>query len=133
MVFGKGDEKYKRWKISLALDKDSQKVFDESECQLRAKRDDGKHWYTFSRNHERVVKDNVVHFDPPEVVDFDGNPTTEFIGNGSKVTIRVALFDTSKGKGHRLEKIRIDSLVPYTPDKNKIPDAVLPPLEGVAF
>ena len=132
-VYGKGDEKYKAWKIEVALDKDSQKTFDESGCQLRAKKEDGKYWVKFRRDHSKTIGKEVVEFDPPEVIDKNGDPITDSIGNGSTVTVRVALFDTAKGVGHRLEKIRVDNLVVYERPKIDAEPEVLPPLEGQAF
>lgn len=53
---------------------------------------------------------------PPQVIDASGNPFTDPIGNGSKVTLKYVIYDTAMGKGTRLEKVRVDELVPYNRD-----------------
>ncbi len=107
-------------------------MFDETGCQLRAKNEDGKYWYKFRRDYSKLIGKEAVEFGPPEVINKDGEPFTESIGNGSTVTIRVALFDTAKGVGHRLEKVRVDKHVAYVKAGSEAP-TLLPPLEGEAF
>jgi hypothetical protein len=46
------------------------------------------------------------------------------------VTVKVDVFDTRKGKGTRLEAVRVDKLVPYIDNSKK---EILPPLHGEAF
>jgi hypothetical protein len=127
-VFGKGDEKYKRWKCPLVLDNASQNLFDKSGLQLQAnKTADGKTFYNFARPFAKMIKDEMVKFEAPEVINDLGEPFAEALGNGSEVKIQVAVYDTFKGKGHRLEKIKVVKHVPYnkviTPD-----DVDLPPV-----
>ena len=38
---------------------------------------------------------------------------TDSIGNGSEVTIKVAAYSSVKGKGHRLEAVKVENLIPY--------------------
>jgi hypothetical protein len=56
----------------------------------------------------------------PKVMNKDGSTwDREFggiPGNGSKVSARVVVFDTKKGKGFRLEAVRVDELVEYKPE-----------------
>ena len=64
------------------------------------------------------IKDDLVEFGPPAVINAEGDEwdSTEmgYIGNGTKVELTIAVFDTKAfGKGHRLEKVRILELVPY--------------------
>jgi hypothetical protein len=64
-----------------------------------------------------MIKDQLVAFGPPTVIDKDKNPVTALVGNGSKVTAKVAVYDTRMGKGHRLETVRVDELVEFVPEK----------------
>jgi hypothetical protein len=78
-----------------------------------------------------LIGKEAVEFGPPEVIDKNGDPFKETIGNGSTVTIRVAMFDTAKGVGHRLEKVRVDKHVVF--ERADAGPEVLPPLDGEAF
>lgn len=49
----------------------------------------------------------------PNVIDAEGNPVTDLIGNGSKIVIKYCVYDTKMGKGTRLEAVRVDELVKY--------------------
>jgi hypothetical protein len=125
-VFGKGDEKYKRWKCPVILDNPSQNLFDKSGLQLEPKKTpDGKVFYNFSRPFSKIIKEKLEVFEPPTVIDAQDNPFTEALGNGTKVRVQVAVFDTFKGKGHRLEKVKVMEHVPYskliTPDDVDLP------------
>jgi hypothetical protein len=55
-----------------------------------------------------------------EVLDKDGRPTRELIGNGSDVTVKLDKYTFRKGEGLavRLRAIRIDNLVPYEAQKD---------------
>jgi hypothetical protein len=125
----KPDDKYHNYSINVALDKDSQKSFDQAGLRLRPKKDDqdGIEYVRFRRGEPDG---------PPHVVDKNGEKLTNLIGNGSKVTIRVEVYDTkSYGKGHRLMAVRVDDLIVYErkdPDPSQIP-AKLPPVDGIAF
>lgn len=110
----KPDPKYNRYTIDLYLDEDSKPKFAESGMQLELKTDkEGGRYHTFGRATEKVIKGELVKFDPPNVIDAEGNPFSKNVGNGSHVTIRVSVYDTAKGKGHRLDTVRVNHLVPY--------------------
>jgi hypothetical protein len=115
------------WTIDVKLDDSSQKAFDDSGCQLRQSKDK-KGFYTFRRPTQKVIKDEIVVFNPPVVIDADGNPLTKetAIGNGSKVTVKVEIYGTRMGTGHTLEAVRVDELVPYGNSKVVTPDDVVP-------
>lgn len=49
----------------------------------------------------------------PIVLDAEGAPTNKLIGNGSKVTVKVSVYDAGDAKGTKLESIRVDELVEY--------------------
>lgn len=109
----KPDDKYKNWQIQVYLDDDSMKVYDETGMSMQKKRDDDGVFVTFRRPEAKVIKDELVKFDPPAVLDADGNKLDQLVGNGSEVTIKVIVYDTMKGKGHRLEAVKVNKLVPY--------------------
>lgn len=107
------DDKYKNYKIDLALDDASKEAFAESGMQLNSKAAEDGIFYTFRRPESKVIKGELVKFDPPSVTDKDGNKVESLVGNGSDVTIKVVVYDTMKGKGHRLEAVRVNELVEY--------------------
>lgn len=130
-VYDKGDEAFQNWQIELSLDEPSKRLFDESGSKLEPKKTDEGEFIKIRRPWEKKFGEKLVQFDPPTILDKDGNETDVLIGNGSKVTVKVEVYDTKKGKGTRLEAIRIDNLVPYAkPVEDKV---VLPPLHGEAF
>lgn len=109
----KPDDKYKNWQIQVYLDDESMKVYDDSGMTMQKKRDDDGVFVTFRRPEAKVIKDELVKFDPPAVVDGNGNKLDQLVGNGSDVTVKVIVYDTMKGKGHRLEAVKVNKLVPY--------------------
>jgi hypothetical protein len=109
----KPDEKYKNWQIQVYLDDESMKTFAESGMTMQKKQDDDGTFVTFRRPEAKVIRDELVKFDPPTVLDSDGNKLEQLVGNGSDVTVKVIVYDTMKGKGHRLEAVKVNKLVPY--------------------
>lgn len=109
----KPDEKYKNWQIQVYLDDASMKTYDESGMTMQKKQDDDGVFVTFRRPEAKVIRDELVKFSPPEVLDSEGNKSDQLVGNGSEVTIKVIVYDTMKGKGHRLEAVKVNKLVPY--------------------
>lgn len=113
------DDMYQKYSIDLFLDDESWELFNESGLLLQPKEvaeDQGEPFGTcirFSRPVSKEIKGALVNFGPPPVLDSEGLPMTDNIGNGSKVTVKVSVYDTRKGMGHRLESIRVDDLVPY--------------------
>lgn len=114
--------------------------FHKSGMQLKVNEDkdgvSGK-FVKFRRLTKRVFEDEIVKFCPPEItgkvnvsyqtpegnkvrqynksekitVDRVGDPTP--LGNGTLAIVNVSVFDTAKGKGHRLENINVLDLVVY--------------------
>jgi len=113
------DEKYDTYKITLDLDKPSIKAFKSSGLQLEPKEEGGFFKVTFRREAKRLNKDGSIdEYGPPSVFQADGKtvlPPEALIGNGSTVAVKVVVFDTKKGPGHRLAAIRVDDLIPYAP------------------
>jgi hypothetical protein len=126
------DRDFDNFKINLYMDDASKKLFADSGMTLEPKKEgkvtkadpkpkavkcelkDADAYITFRRPNTKEIKKQVVEFGKPQVLDADGNPTKDLIGNGSEVTIKVIAFDTqAHGKGHRLEAVQINELVPY--------------------
>lgn len=108
------DEKYDNYSVQMYLDEASQRIFNESGLTLSPKTDkDGLRYYTFRRPETKLIKKEVVVFGPPKVYDRNNNEFSQIIGNGSTATIKVSVYDTMKGKGHRWEAIRVEDLVEY--------------------
>lgn len=109
----KPDDKYKNWQIQVYLDDPSMKIYDESGMTMQKKTDDDGQFVTFRRPETKIIKEELVKFDPPTVMDTDGAKLDQLVGNGSDVTIKVVVYDTMKGKGHRLEAVKVTKLIPY--------------------
>lgn len=110
------DKKYKSFSINLFPDEDSWTKYRESGLELKARTDayrDNAPYIKLSRSDEKLIKGAVVKYGPPVVLDADNAefPVIPRIGNGSDVTCKVSVYDTSQGKGHRLEAVRINELV----------------------
>lgn len=110
------DQKYQFWGLDLVLDKDEWDKFKESGLQLKVnKTKEGEDYVSFRRPQQKVIKNELVDFDPPVLVDKDNEVLEDRpnVGNGSTVTCKVLVYDTIKGKGHRLEGVRIDNLIEF--------------------
>lgn len=99
------------WCISVDLDDESLAKFKESQLQNRPSKTTGA--YTFKRPCQKLIKTDIVTFDPPVVLDKDNNEISEEIGDGSKIIVKVVSYDSRGGKGHRLEAIKVVELVPF--------------------
>ena len=109
----KPDEKYQNWTINLYLNEETLKKYEASGMSMAVKQDEDGQYVTFRRPMAKLIKNETVKFNPPRVVDKDDEPFDKNIGNGSEVTIKVLVYDTIKGPGHRLEAVRIDKWVEY--------------------
>ena len=114
----KPDEKYQNYKVNVYLDEASKKVFNEAGLRLEAKQDEDGTYWTFRRPVEKLIKGEVVKFGPPKLLNADNTdfPDDALIGNGSDITVKIAVYDSIKGKAHRLETVRVESLVEFIPD-----------------
>ncbi len=123
------------YSIGVTLDAVSQAEYDKSGIRLKSKVwKDSKPFYTFKRADKGLMRDSLVTFGPPKVIDKDQKPLTKFVGNGSKVTIKVLVFDTKNGKGHRLDTVRVDELIEYVPQpKDQAAIAAAPAGKAMPF
>ena len=103
------------YKITLYVDKKTKKDIIEAGVQVTPKEDDEGIYFQFRRPESKLWPNgDLTDFGPPDIYSEDGKTKFDgYIGNGSDVTVKVSVYDTRKGKGHRLEAIRIDTLVPY--------------------
>lgn len=107
----------KTWNVELYPDADSLALFKEAGIQLQPNKKpvfEGELGYKFKRYPER----NGFEFDPPVVVDNDGEEwdSNVAIGNGSIGEVTVCVYPTRKGmgpNGSRLEAVRVLEHVPY--------------------
>ena len=133
-----------KFKAGIWLDDENLQKFQDSGIQVNVKEDETGKYVVLSRDEVKMIDKNLVYFTPPYVknkdtsykisyVDSEGNVVRQYqdpnkkndvkmvgetflIGNGSLVELNVCVFDTRyKGKGHRLEGIRILDLIEYKP------------------
>lgn len=109
----KPDDKYNNFQVPLYLNPESMKVYDTLGLSLSKKEDEEGTFVTFKRPVSKLIKNELVNFGPPKVVNADNSEFDGLIGNGSEVTVKVAVYDTMKGPGHRLESVRVEKLVEY--------------------
>lgn len=75
---------------------------------------------SFKRPTRKTMRNQVINFGPPVVVDKEGSPTLQAVGNGSDVTIKLLIYPYkvpgigTPGIGARWESLRIDNLVPFS-------------------
>lgn len=130
------DPKFNVYTLDLYLDAPSMKLFKDSGLQLQIRKDEKDGAYIkLRRPASKMIKKEVVDLGPPTLLikaptkdDPDHyEPFNDLIGNGSSVICKVRVYDTMKGKGHELETVAVEALVPYvqgesfTPDGNELP------------
>ena len=111
----KPDELYNKYCIDLYLDKGSMKKFKDSGIQVEIKEKDGEEYVRLRRDPDKLFegmpekpKKLIWNAETEEYDLFPG-----LIGNGSIVNCKVSVYDTTKGKGHRLEAVAVEDLVEY--------------------
>lgn len=103
--------------IDVYLDEENLTRFKESGSRLKLREDDEGTFVKFRRNIENKV--NPDWGGVPKVIDPEGEPFVDLIGNGSVCTIKVTVYDTKMGKGTRLEKVRVDEHVEFSKDNQE--------------
>lgn len=128
------------YKINLyPVDDAEWEKFEKTGLGLKVKDDIDGRYFTVRRPTKKLIKDDLVIFAPPEItgkvnvkyVDENGNRVRQYnkgdkvtvtregepiaIGNESLVLANLSYYDTSKGKGHRLESINVLELVDFVP------------------
>jgi hypothetical protein len=112
---------YGNFTIGVELDATSKAEFENSGITVKPRTYEGKTFVTFRRPQQKLIKDELVKFGPPSVMDNTGQPLTKLLGNGSKVTVKVIVYDSMKGKGHRLEAVKVDELIEFVPQPKDQP------------
>lgn len=111
------DDKFGKYVVDFYPTPGSLEAIRESGIEVKEREDEEGTFFKFSRPVEKTIKDDLVHLGPPKVLirDDDDNyvPFKEAIGNGSLVTCKVLIYDTRRGKGHTLEAVSVEDLVPY--------------------
>lgn len=82
--------------------------------KLKQSKDTGEEYWVLRRNEKHVIpqfggKPMVVHPDG----ETEWTTDDPLIGNGTKATVIVQVYDSKMGKGTRLEAVRIDDLVEF--------------------
>lgn len=116
------------YSLDLYLDPPSLEKFERSGLMLKLKNKGGKKYINLRRVHKKMIKGTPSVLGPPRILDVEGDEYEKapLIGNGSRVTCKVNVYDTPKGKGHSLDAVRIDELVVYENNADR-------PDEGEAF
>ena len=116
----KPDHKYGNYTIDVYLDDGSWEKYKESglELKIREDKETGEKFVRFRRDPKKEIKGEMVEFGAPRVLirDEEDGEYKEFdglIGNGSFVNCKVSVYDSAKGKGHRLDTVAVETLVPY--------------------
>lgn len=121
------DKTKKAWTIDLYMDEPSKKLFKDSGLQLKIRTDkEGNEFTTFRRPTAKVIKDSIVSYNPPDVLDKNNNMIDTLVGNDSTVTVKVEVYPTLKGKGHTLVGVRVEDLKVYEQNKSFVVDDVVP-------
>jgi hypothetical protein len=138
-VFLKGKAKWARvstpdpwghFKITLYPDSESISKFKELKVKNTMKRDEDGDYLVLRRPVNKTIRGKVVGFAPPTVVDSAGMPLRDvLIGNGSDVTVKLIYYSymspqKEPGFAIRLEAVRVDNLVPFTPKRDFEADEV---------
>jgi len=125
------DTEYECYSTDVILDPSSLDLFNKSELRLKVRtEEDGRSSVKFRRSmtKKNYTTDTEEPQGPPEIVFAEGAKPEKWnglVGNGSEGAVKVEVYDSKKGKGHRLLKVRVDTLVPYGSD-DEVPEGVLP-------
>lgn len=121
------DPVYEKWSIAIyPPQSEMPKVHDLLNKGIRnkLKKDDDGYFITFSRPLKIKLRNGQVKpMEGPKVIDKDGKIITDFIGDGSDVTVKLETYGGPGpgGKGSyyaaRLQGIKVNSLVPHTKEQ----------------
>lgn len=117
----KPDEKFDKFTLDFYPNEESWKTYKSAGLQLKERESEHGTYVKLGVPAKRLTKKGDVIKATVQVLDENNNPTTKDIGNGSEVTVKIEVFDTLKGPGHRLLAVRADKLVEYN-DPNKVSD-----------
>lgn len=139
----------KRWKVSFyPFDGNEWEKLRKAGVQLESREDkEGKSFVVLRRACKRLFGDDVTFFSPPHItgavnvayvnkgtddlvrshkkgdgVEIEQVGERVLLGNGTVAIANIAVYDTAKGKGHRLEALKILDLVEFNPDRVERPE-----------
>ena len=99
-------DRYGNWSLRFKLD-DPEK-YKKTGIQVTV---DDENCVWLKRPSKKLIKDELVSFDPPLITDEEGNQITGTVGKGSKGFAMVRSYDTQKGTGHTWDGLKISELV----------------------
>lgn len=129
-----------KWSVEVyPLDENEWKKFEDAKIQKTIKTDEDGKFFSAIRLTQKVMKNKFVYFTPPIVYGKDGSPlviyhdeegdtlrsfddpnkkiikkgTDILMGNGTVAEVTLAVYNTPKGNGSRLESVKILDLVEY--------------------
>lgn len=111
------DQKFDVYTLDLYPTDEGWDKFHASGLQLKVREnDEGDKYVKVRRPVSKVIKGEVIDMGPPTVkvledgvyVAYDG-----LVGNGSTGIVNLRTYETTKGTGHELTAVAVDSLVEY--------------------
>jgi hypothetical protein len=116
------------WSVQLYFDPESLETFNKLRSEgLRndLRKDEDGYFANFSRPSSKVIRGRTVLFDPPVVIDNDGKPLTEDVGNGSMGTLKLMVypfnFMNKSGIAARWEAVKVTDFKPFNKDQDFTP------------
>lgn len=123
------------------------KVFKDSGIQKKVKENEQGKFFQLDRPAFKLIQGKIVNFTGPIIEDKDGKVIVDYvnsegkriysyegkekptrrgspilIGNGSKVEVTVSVYDTFKGKGQRLDKVKVLDLIEFKREAQPAPE-----------
>lgn len=127
-----GFNKFDKWSITIAPDNKSLEIIRDLQAQgvknVMKKDEENGYYIQFSREPTKLMRGKVVAFTAPKVIGADGLPIDGTrVGRGSDATVRLEVYQHGtpsggKAKAARWDSVRVDTLVPYDPDKSLTAD-----------
>ena len=131
------DEEYNKYSVDFYPTEESWNTYKDIGLELKVRTDEDweQNYVRLTRKHSQLIKDNLVTFGPPRVYNADGTEKTEIgtMGNGTEGMVKIEVYDTAKGRGHRLVEVAITEEVAYVPDPNRGPAEVITAADVVPY
>lgn len=122
-------DKYDNFGTNLILDDESLAIFRNLKTKAKPKIDtkSNRQYVRLNRKRYRTDKDGVrTENTPVKIVDKDGNDHEDNVGNGSTIVCKCIVYDTSAGRGMRLEAVMIEELKAYSKPTITAADNIVP-------
>lgn len=112
------DATYNKWSVVMYVtgtELDKVREWQAMGIKNSVKKDEDGWYITLSRKTSITVKGREVGLEPPRVVDTEGKPIDQAIGNGSDGTAHCILWSSKNypGKNLRWQSLRVDNLIPF--------------------